>query len=40
MTYLAPLILFLFQVDSWLSALHSDCKLETDTSTPNGSIEL
>ncbi|KAL5167994.1 hypothetical protein HKD37_11G030252 [Glycine soja] len=28
------------QVDSWLSALHSDCKLETDTSTPNGSIEL
>ncbi|XP_020230067.1 uncharacterized protein LOC109810881 isoform X2 [Cajanus cajan] len=28
------------QVDSWLSALHSDCKLESDKSTPNGSIEL
>ncbi|GAU12480.1 hypothetical protein TSUD_230130 [Trifolium subterraneum] len=26
------------QVDSWLSALQSDCKLESDTSTPNGSI--
>lgn len=26
------------QVDSWLSALQSDCKLESDASTPNGSI--
>ncbi|CAJ2650721.1 uncharacterized protein LOC123910063 isoform X1 [Trifolium pratense] len=26
------------QVDSWLSALQSDCKLESDTSTSNGSI--
>ncbi|WJX60228.1 nucleoside-diphosphate kinase [Trifolium repens] len=26
------------QVDSWLSALQSYCKLESDTSTPNGSI--
>ncbi|RDX98053.1 hypothetical protein CR513_19089, partial [Mucuna pruriens] len=28
------------QVDSWLSALHTGRKLESDTSTPNGSIEL
>ncbi|XP_027339987.1 uncharacterized protein LOC113853674 isoform X2 [Abrus precatorius] len=28
------------QVDSWLSALQSDCKLESDTSVPNGSIEM
>ncbi|TKY71026.1 nucleoside-diphosphate kinase [Spatholobus suberectus] len=28
------------QVDSWLSALRSDWKLESHTSTPNGSVEM
>ncbi|KAL2347962.1 hypothetical protein Fmac_001962 [Flemingia macrophylla] len=28
------------QVDSWLSALHSDCKLGSDKPTSNGSIEV
>ncbi|KAF7810469.1 nucleoside diphosphate kinase III, chloroplastic/mitochondrial-like isoform X1 [Senna tora] len=28
------------QVDSWLSALGTDCKLEFDTSVPNGSVEM
>ncbi|XP_054810760.1 uncharacterized protein LOC129312165 isoform X2 [Prosopis cineraria] len=26
------------QIDSWLSALQTDCKLELDTSVPNGSV--
>ncbi|XP_027361984.1 uncharacterized protein LOC113869724 [Abrus precatorius] len=28
------------QVDSWLSTLQCDCKLESDTSTANGSVEM
>ncbi|KAF1862445.1 hypothetical protein Lal_00026979 [Lupinus albus] len=28
------------QVDAWLSTLRTDCKLESDTSVPNGSIRI
>jgi len=30
----------IFQVDSWLTALQSYTKLESDRSVPNGSIEM